>query len=177
MNKSILFISLFAVVVLIAVPVYSSQILYVAPDGLNMKLSLQSDPGKQDLVLLTGKVEGNLGNISNISMQFFASPGITVEPASATIFSISKGEVVKFEIRVKGLAELAGKATSWVKMRANYLPDYKALIEQVKNDEQEFPDQYARQDLLQGIMEGQEKTETISQVIGYLLSTNESKNR
>ncbi|MBF0407148.1 MAG: hypothetical protein HQM10_07335 [Candidatus Riflebacteria bacterium] len=177
MYKSFLTIFLVAVVVLISTPLFSTQILYIAPDGLTMKLSLQSDPAKQDLVLLTGNVEGNLGNISSITMQFFGSPGITVEPASASIPRISKGEAVKFEIRVKGLAELSGKATSWVKMRADYVPDYKTLIEQVKNDEQEYPDQYARQDLLQGIMEGQEKTETISQVIGYLLSTNESKDR
>ncbi|MBF0410484.1 MAG: hypothetical protein HQM10_24275 [Candidatus Riflebacteria bacterium] len=177
MSKSFLLFICFFAVAFISPPIFSSQINYKSPDALKMSLSQVNDPDKNGVVHLNGKIEVNLGEIRDLSIQVFGSPEIKVEPASTTIPQLSPGKVFNFEITVKGVLNEPGKGPSWVKMRAKYIPDFKTLLEHLKTNEKEYPDEFARNELIQAVKYGQEKSRRASQVAGHVFCPTEPKQK
>ncbi|MBF0406541.1 MAG: hypothetical protein HQM10_04255 [Candidatus Riflebacteria bacterium] len=174
MNKFLLLLWVFAFA---SLPANSSQNIYNSPDPLKLHLSQTGEPDKDGIIRLNGKIEGNLGEIRDISVTVFGSSGITVEPASTTIAQLSKGKSFDFEIKVKDVDKQVGKPIPWVKFRVKYVPDFKALLEHIQMNEKDYSDEFARNELIQNIKNGLEKSEHRSQVVGHRFLRSDMKQK
>jgi hypothetical protein len=156
-------------ILFVALPIWATlPQRYNPPETLTIELKTQGPETFETDVKVVVTFRAEIGTAKAVDVELDSSRNLKVAPASLSIGDIVSGTTKTLEFIVqKTDSSLKKNADYWVQLRVTYTPDYEKMLDVIKADTTNYPQESAREGLLERIRRYQESGERVRKAITY----------
>ncbi|MBF0409965.1 MAG: hypothetical protein HQM10_21660 [Candidatus Riflebacteria bacterium] len=125
-----------------------SPAVYLAPNDVEIALAPDLNAEKKENEFqLQGKVSACFGNLTSLTIRFTSSSDLLLETMDKAPAELASGAEILFKVIVKPNSK-PHDGKSWVKMHFEYMSDYQAQENFVKEQTETYSDPFLKTELL-----------------------------
>ncbi|MBF0409960.1 MAG: hypothetical protein HQM10_21635 [Candidatus Riflebacteria bacterium] len=140
---------------------------YFAPEQLRLSIE-QSKEGEN--YILKGKIQCVFGKLFQLKVRFTSSPDLKITSDLKIPDEVASGETIIINGTVENLSEKSNNEPSWAKIHVLYSPDYDELIKTIMADNNSYPIQSLKEQLIKWLEKKKETQTQANYVAGIDVS-------
>jgi len=141
---------------------------YFPPEEIQLKIDSKGAETFETDVIVLVSVKAAVGTLKNLELFLSSSSDLKISTSYIKIGDLAEGSTRVIELAVKKVSDReTTDPSSWVQVRASYLPDHATIIEAVKTDTNKYSREDLRNELLSRLAKYQDEGETRNKTITY----------
>ncbi|MBF0544766.1 MAG: hypothetical protein HQM08_10050 [Candidatus Riflebacteria bacterium] len=122
---------------------------YLMPQSIQLQIFSLSQVGAPEP--LSASIKSLIGNPTEIQLFFESSEDLEISSKTASLETLASGTTKEFKLSVAYTKNQADVGGSWARIRVSYLPDYKALADEVSKNLLSYSNEMERNQLLKSL--------------------------